>query len=231
MELLRLDQWLSRCGFCGRREARLWVRAGRVAVRGNPVRSPETRAAAADIRVDGEGLESPDGLLVAFHKPAGLVCSHDEAEGPTIYGRLPERWLRRNPPVSSVGRLDKESSGLLLLTDRGDWLHRWTSPRHGHTRRYAVEVGGVIPDEMVAAVGAGGLLLKGDDEPLRPIRMTITGPGNCVVELTEGRHRQVRRLFAAFDVLVMRLHRLDFGNYSLGDLAPGQWRFEEPPAF
>src|SRR5687767_10610568 len=114
----RLDQLLSNLGYCSRREARAWIADGRVTVRGEPADDVSQKAHAADVRVDGEPLDHPDGLLLLLHKPVGLVCSHDEREGASVYSLLPERWRRRNPVVTSVGRLDKDTSGLLLLTDQ-----------------------------------------------------------------------------------------------------------------
>src|SRR5512138_2044782 len=101
----RLDQWLANLGYCSRREARAWLEAGRVSVSGAPARDVAQKAGAADVRVDGEPLDQPDGLLLLLHKPVGLICSHDEREGPSVYSLLPERWRRRNPPVISIGRL------------------------------------------------------------------------------------------------------------------------------
>ncbi|MFM9081968.1 MAG: S4 domain-containing protein, partial [Opitutaceae bacterium] len=109
----RLDQLLANLGYCSRREARDWVSAGRVTVAGGPARDAGQRVAAGEIRIDGEPPDHPDGLLLLLHKPTGLVCSHDEREGPSVYSLLPERWRRRNPVVTSVGRLDKETSGAL----------------------------------------------------------------------------------------------------------------------
>src|SRR6185503_11561144 len=126
----RLDQILANLGYCSRREARAWVEAGRVTVRGAAASDPGQKVAPADVRVDGEPLDHPADLLLLLHKPLGLVCSHEEREGPNVYSLLPERWRRRNPVVTSVGRLDKDTSGLLLLTDQSALVHRLTSPKH-----------------------------------------------------------------------------------------------------
>src|SRR5687767_10408911 len=114
----RLDQLLSNLGYCTRREARAWVADRRVMVRGETAGNVAQKAARADVRIDGAPLDHPDGLLLLLNKPVGLVCSHDEREGKSVYSLLPERWRRRNPIVTSIGRLDKDTSGLLLLTDQ-----------------------------------------------------------------------------------------------------------------
>src|SRR5580698_3565929 len=113
----RLDQLLANLGYGSRREVRDWIEAGRVTVRGCAVSDPGTRVEAADVRIDGEPPDHPGELLIMLNKPAGRVCSHDSSEGPSVYGLLPERWQCRNPPMTSVGRLDKDTTGLLLLTD------------------------------------------------------------------------------------------------------------------
>src|SRR5262245_29705298 len=105
----RLDQILSRYGYCSRSEVAVWIRAGRVAVRGKPAIANDARAHATEVLIDGQPIEAPGGLLALFHKPAGCVCSHDGRDGPTIYELLPARWPQHHPPVTSVGRLDRDT--------------------------------------------------------------------------------------------------------------------------
>ncbi|MDP2138643.1 MAG: S4 domain-containing protein, partial [Candidatus Didemnitutus sp.] len=114
--LRRLDQLLANLGYCSRREARAWIDAGRVEVAGRVADDPGQKATDAAVRVDHEPLDHPEGLLLLVNKPLGRVCSHEEREGPNVYELLPARWRQRNPVVTSIGRLDKETSGLLLLT-------------------------------------------------------------------------------------------------------------------
>ena len=111
--MTRLDQILSSLGYCSRREARDWVKARRVTIAGAVADDPGLRVRTEQVLIDGEPLDHPEGLLLLLHKPIGLVCSHDEREGPSVYSLLPPRWRRRNPIVTSIGRLDKETSGLL----------------------------------------------------------------------------------------------------------------------
>jgi len=120
---------LASLGYGSRREAMGLVDRGNVSVRGVVVTEPEFKAVPSDVLVRGEPLEAPDGLLAMLHKPVGYICTHASDEGPTIYELLPSRWLKRNPAVTSVGRLDKDTSGLLLITDQGVLVQRWTSPK------------------------------------------------------------------------------------------------------
>ena len=220
----RLDQLLANLGYCSRREARDWVKAGRVTVDGEPARDVSRKVAAAGVRIDGEPPDHPDGLLVLLHKPVGLVCSHDPREGPAVYSLLPERWFRRNPVVTTVGRLDKETSGALLITDLPDVVHRLTSPRHKVPKVYRATVDRDLPPGLVALFAAGTLRLEGEEKPCAPAELEISGAREARLTLTEGRYHQVRRMFAAAGATVLTLHRESFGPLDLGGLAPGTWR-------
>eukprot|EP01035_Chromulina_nebulosa_P012597 gene12597-16793_t len=145
----RLDQLLASLGYCSRSEARDWVKAGAITVGGEEADDVGARVKAEDVRVDGEPLDHPDGLLLLVNKPLGLVCSHELREGPNVYSLLPERWQRRNPPVTSVGRPDKETSGLILLTDLSPLVHRLTSPKHKVPKIYRATVDRDLAPELV----------------------------------------------------------------------------------
>jgi 16S rRNA pseudouridine516 synthase len=227
----RLDQLLANLGYCSRREARAWIQAGRVTVRGTLNDDFGAKADPADVRVDGEPLDHPDGLLLLLHKPAGLVCSHDEREGPNVYSLLPERWRRRNPAVTSVGRLDKDTSGLLLLTDQSGLVHRLTAPKHKVPKVYRATVGADLPPGLVPLFASGTLLLKDEPAPCAPAELKILAPRAAELTLTEGRYHQVRRMFASQGCEVLTLHRARFGDLELGDLPPGRWRELPPGAF
>jgi len=151
----RLDQLLASLGYGTRREVRCWIESGRVSVGGSPVADSGARVDPAGVLFDGEPLDNPGGLLVLMNKPAGLVCSHSPAEGPSVYGLLPERWRRRNPPVTSIGRLDKETSGLLLLTDMSALVHRLTSPRHKVPKSYRAVLDREPPAGAEDTLGGG----------------------------------------------------------------------------
>jgi 16S rRNA pseudouridine516 synthase len=224
----RLDQWLANLGYCSRREARAWVEAGRVTVHGETATDFGAKADAVDMRVDGEPLDHPEGLLLLLHKPVGRVCSHDEHEGPSIYGLLPPRWPRRNPPVTSIGRLDKETSGLLLLTDQTSLVHRLTSPKHKVPKVYVATLASEMPADraagLIALFASGTLVLAGENAPCAPATLRLRDPRTAELILTEGRYHQVRRMFASQGFEVVTLHREQFGDLTLGALPPGQWR-------
>lgn len=224
MPVRRLDQLLANLGYCSRREAKAYLRAHAVTLGDTPLTDPARKVEAAAVRVNGEALDHPDGLLLLFHKPLGLVCSHDEREGPRVYDRLPERWRERNPVVTSVGRLDKDTSGLLLLTDQTALVHRLTSPRHHVPKTYVVTVDRDLDPALAAVFAAGTLQLDGEKQPCAPAAFSIRAPRVAELILTEGKYHQVRRMFASQGYPVLALHRERFGDLTLGELAPGQWR-------
>lgn len=222
--LLRLDQLLSRFGFCSRRESQAWIGNGLVTLNGVPLTRPEQRVDPAAVLVKGKPVDFPRGLYVAFHKPVGCVCSHNPAEGPLIYDLLPPAWMRRQPPPVTAGRLDKETSGLILLSDDGAFIHHWTSPKHDILKTYEVTVDRDLPSCLTAIFASGTLQLRDEPKPCLPAELEITGARTARLHLREGKYHQVRRMFASQGCVVTALHRTRIGPVELGDLAPGAWR-------
>jgi 16S rRNA pseudouridine516 synthase len=220
----RIDQLLASLGYCSRSDARSWVAAGAVTVHGKGVDDPSTKAWPADVQVDGEPLDHPDGLLLLLNKPTGLVCSHDLSEGPNVYSLLPPRWRQRNPQVTSVGRLDKDTSGLLLLTDQTALVHRLTSPKHKVPKVYRATLDRDAPENAAAVFAAGTLILDNEKTPCLPAALSLLSPREAELTLTEGRYHQVRRMFAAVGCTVVTLRRTRFGDLDLRDVAEGTWR-------
>jgi 16S rRNA pseudouridine516 synthase len=222
-EMRRIDQFLASLGYGSRRDVREWIEAGRVTVKGAVEMDPGKRAEPGDVRIDGEPPDHPGDLLVMLNKPAGRVCSHDPAEGPSVYGLLPERWQRRNPPVISVGRLDKETTGLLLLTDVSQLVHRLTSPKRKVPKVYRARLDRDLPAGIEEVFSGGQLLLSGDETPCAPALLTRIGSREAEVTLTEGRYHQVRRMFGTQGCTVVGLHRTQFGALEIGNLPEGSW--------
>lgn len=220
----RLDQLLSCLGYCSRREAAAIIKAGRVSVDGVVAKRADDKVDPRLVTLDGAPLEAPEGLLAALHKPVGYVCTHGEGEGQTIYELLPPRWLNRNPPVTSVGRLDKETSGLLLITDIGPFVHEHTSPKAAVEKVYEAQLDRDLDPSLVSIFASGRIMLHGEKKPCLPAKLEITGPRTARLTLTEGRYHQVRRMFASQGWHVEKLHRTRSGEYELGDLKPGEWR-------
>lgn len=220
----RLDQLLASLGYGSRSEVREAIGAGRVTVGGRPQTDPSQKAEAAAVRFDGEELDHPGGILLLLNKPAGLVCTHSADEGPTVFGLLPARWRARNPPVTSVGRLDKETTGLLLLTDQAELVHRLTSPRSKVVKVYRAVLDRAPPDGAEEAFASGTLLLSGEGRPCAPSRLARVSEREMEVALTEGRYHQVRRMFAALGCQVTALERTAFGPLSIENIPVGRWK-------
>jgi 16S rRNA pseudouridine516 synthase len=159
-----------------------------------------------------------------LHKPVGYTCSRSDA-GALVYELLPERFGRRNPILSSVGRLDKDTSGLLLFTDDGQALHRLTSPKTKLDKVYEVTLAEPLRGDEGEVFSAGTLMLDEETKPLLPAELEVISPTACRLTLHEGRYHQVRRMFAAVGNRVETLHRSRFGPLSLEGLAEGDFRF------
>lgn len=229
----RLDRLLSNMGYGTRREVQGLVRAGGVTLDGAAVSDADMRLAVGPelsqrMRVRGARLDPPPGMALMLHKPLGVTCSHKEA-GPLVYDLLPRRWRARDPAISTVGRLDKDTSGLLLLTDDGALLHRIISPRQHVAKRYVATLARPLEGHEAARFASGALMLEGDDKPLAPARLEVLSPTTARLTVTEGRYHQVRRMFAAVGNHVEALHRDSIGGLQLpDDLAAGTYRLMTP---
>ena len=217
----RIAKRLARAGVASRREAERMIEAGRVAVNGRVLASPAVNVTEADhVTVDGRPVAAAEPpRLWRYHKPPGLVTTtRDEKGRETIFDRLPAEL----PRVMTVGRLDINSEGLLLLTNDGGIKRRLELPSTGWLRKYRVRVHGVPADETLAPLRRG-LILEG--ERFQPMTVSIDRQQGAnawlTVGLREGRNREVRRALEAVGLTVNRLIRISYGPFQLGDLAPG----------
>lgn len=230
---VRLDRLLANMGYGSRREVQALVRAGAVILDGAAVQVADMKITAAPdlserMRVNGVRLDPPPGMALMLNKPLGATCSHKEA-GPLVYDLLPRRWRAREPAISSVGRLDKETSGLLLLTDDGDLLHRIISPKRHVAKRYLASLARPLEGHEAERFASGALMLDGEDKPLAPATLEPLTPTSAWLTVVEGRYHQVRRMFAAVGNHVEALHRDRVGGLDLpADLTPGQYRLMSP---
>jgi 16S rRNA pseudouridine516 synthase len=226
---LRLDRLLANLGYGSRREMQALAKNGRVTLDGTPVRDADQKVAITPglpdhLQIDGKPIDPPPGIALMLHKPLGVTCSHKEA-GPLVYDLLPTRWRMRDPAISTIGRLDKETSGLLLLTDDGGLLHRVISPKSHVAKRYRATLDRPLRGDEADTFAAGELMLEGETKPLLPAVMETLSPTEALLTLTEGRYHQVRRMFAAVGNHVTALHRESMGGLDLPtDLAAGEYR-------
>lgn len=218
----RLDKLLGHLGFGSRRELKGLIRDGRVAVDGVTVRDPGMLVdpQAVRITVDGEAVAYRRHFHVLLHKPAGVITATTDAREQTVLDLVPQELRHRG--LFPVGRLDRDTEGLLLLTTDGELGHRLLSPRYHVAKRYWAEVDGPLTASDVAAFAEGVRL--NDGYVTMPARLEIAGPQAGIVTLQEGKYHQVKRMFAACGKQVVYLKRLSMGPLELGDLPCGEAR-------
>ncbi|MCQ4165048.1 pseudouridine synthase [Tahibacter harae] len=220
---MKLLRHIANLGYGSRREVAAWFRDGRICDAQGQVLDEDARIAPELVRFDGEPLDPPPGLVLMLHKPVGYTCSTKDP-GRLVYDLLPRRYRYRDPLLSPVGRLDRDTSGLLLFTDDGGLLHRIISPRSQVPKQYEVTLAQDLRGDEAALFASGSLLLEAEKTPLLPAEMDVLGPRQARLTLHEGRYHQVRRMFAATGNHVVALHRSQVGELALDGLEAGQWR-------
>lgn len=225
MKLVRL---IANLGYGSRKDVAWMFREGRVTDAQGEVLYADDKVAHEQIRIDGEPLDPPPGMVLMMHKPVGYTCSRKDP-GRVVFDLLPPRYRMRDPALSTVGRLDRDTSGLLLFTDDGALLHRIISPRANVTKVYAAELANDLRGDEGELFASGRMMLESETEPLEPARLEVLGPRRARLAITEGRYHQVRRMFAAVGNHVDALHRVSIGGLVLDEgLAPGAWRMLAP---
>ncbi|HVI24672.1 MAG TPA: pseudouridine synthase [Xanthomonadaceae bacterium] len=220
---MKLVKLLANLGYGSRKEVARLFREGRVTDAAGEVLYADDAVAHADVRVDGDLLDPAPGMLLMLHKPLGYTCSTTDP-GRVVYDLLPPRFRLRRPVLSTIGRLDRDTSGLLLMTDDGALLHRIVSPRTQLPKVYEATLAQDLRGDEAALFASGTLLLESERTPLAPARLEAIGPRHARLTLTEGRYHQVRRMFAAVGNHVEALHRPRVGGLGLDGLAAGAWR-------
>ena len=218
----RLDKLLAATGRWSRKEAKALVKAGRVRVAGVLPQGPEDKVTpGTPVTVDGRLVETETFTYLMLHKPAGVLTATEDSRQRTVLDLLPPELRKRG--LSPVGRLDKDTEGLLLLTDDGELAHRLLSPKYHVDKRYFARVDGPLDQADVDAFAAGMTL--GDGLMCLPAGLEPLAEGTCIVTLREGKFHQIKRMFEARERTVTRLTRLTFGSLTLDPaLEPGTWR-------
>lgn len=219
---MRLDRYLAEYADLSRKEARRAIHNGWVEVDGQPVHDHGLEiATGVQVRLDGQPIAPRLPRYWMLHKPLGYVCSTADPHNPTVLGLLPEG---ERDELHSAGRLDSDTTGLVLLTDDGQWSHRVTSPRHAHFKRYRVQLAQALSAAQAQHLRTG-VWLHGEDKPTLPAKLEFLQPDCILLAIQEGRYHQVKRMLAAVDNQVIGLHREAVGAVELDpQLAPGQAR-------
>lgn len=219
---LRLDKLLSQSTGLSRSQVKAIVHSDVVQVDGTVVRDTGLIVQATqEVLLDGDVIEWPRERYVMLHKPAGYVCSTDEPGHPLVAELIEAPWAAK---LHSAGRLDSDSTGLVLLTSDGQWSHALTSPRRGCVKTYTLRVKHPLEPSLIQRF-AEGIVLCDEAKPTLPAELEILDPHSARVRISEGRYHQVKRMFAACGNRVEALHRDAIGTLVLdAQLQPGEWR-------
>lgn len=221
----RLNKYLALQLGISRREADELIEKGSVTINGASAVLGARVADSDTISVKGKSLDrtKTDFIYLMLHKPVGYVCSRKrQGESPTIYELLPEIYHTLKP----VGRLDRDSSGLILLSNDGDFAFRMTHPSFSKTKVYEVELDSELAPLHQQMIGDYGVTLEDGTSKLQLMRLSDTNRTEWQVTMSEGRNRQIRRTFASLGYTVTKLHRTQFGNYSLDDIKKGEYKLD-----
>ena len=221
----RIDAHLSSLGYCTRGEAKKFLRIFEVLVKDKRIFDPSLKAYHDDIKIDKEPIDA-ETITILMNKPDGFICSHNDA-GSLIYSLIPQRWNRRNPKISTVGRLDVDTTGAIILTDDGDLNHKLTSPKSDIIKIYEATLAEPLKGNEAQIFASGELMLNGEKKPLLPAKLEVITSTQVRLEIVEGKYHQVKRMFAAVGNRVVKLHRLNFAGFEVEDLKEGEYKFIE----
>ncbi|HEY7752929.1 MAG TPA: pseudouridine synthase [Steroidobacteraceae bacterium] len=214
---MRLNKFISERGICSRREADAWIAAGRVTVNGRPGELGTRVAEGDDVQVDGKPLpERRRAVYLALNKPRGVTCTTER----DVPGNIVD-FVGHRQRIFPIGRLDKDSEGLILLTNDGDIVNEILRVEHGHEKEYEVTVDRPVTPAFLSMMAAG---VRIGGEKTKPCAVTRTGPASFRIVLTQGLNRQIRRMCSALGWRVRSLRRVRIMHIRLGALASGRWR-------
>jgi 16S rRNA pseudouridine516 synthase len=220
---MKLVKLIANLGYGSRKDVSQMFRAGRITDPDGEVLYADDVVPHESIRIDDEPLDPAAGLILMLNKPLAVTCSRKDP-GRVVYDLLPPRYNVRTPVLSSVGRLDRDTTGLLLFTDDGALLHRIISPKAQVSKVYEATLAQDLRGDEAELFASGTLLLESEKEPLAPAILEVLGPRHALLTVTEGRYHQVRRMFAATGNHVETLQRIAVGGLTLGELPLGEWR-------
>lgn len=220
---MKLVKHISNLGYGSRKEVTQMFRQGRISDAVGDVLYADDVTTHENIRVDEEPLDPPSGMLLMLHKPAGYTCSTKD-KGRLVYDLLPDRFRIRSPVLAPIGRLDKETTGLLLLTDNGDLLHRIISPKNKLPKVYEATLASPLRGDEVELFASGQMILETENTALAPAVLKPISELVAQLTIIEGRYHQIRRMFAAVGNHVVNLHRSEIGALNLGSLAAGEYK-------
>ena len=220
---MKLVKHISNLGYGSRKEVTHMFRQGRISDAKGDVLYADDVTTHENIRVDEVPLDPPSGMLLMLNKPAGYTCSTKD-KGRLVYDLLPDRFRIRSPVLAPIGRLDKETTGLLLLTDDGALLHRIISPKNKLPKVYEATLASPLRGDEIELFASGQMMLETESTALAPAVLRPISELVAQLTIIEGRYHQIRRMFAAVGNHVVNLHRSEIGSLNLGSLAAGEYK-------
>ncbi len=221
---MKLVKLLANLGYGSRKETQRLIRSGAITDAAGNLLGENDLPPHGQIRFRGEELDPPAPLVIMLNKPDGYTCSSDDP-GSTIYDLLPERFSLRNPGLNPIGRLDKDTTGFLLMTDDGKLLHKIIHPKSNCLKVYQATLDRPLEGHEGELFASGTLVLNSETRPLLPATLEVLGEKEARITLHEGRYHQVRRMFAAAGNHVLELKRISIGGLQMpADLEVGDWR-------
>ncbi len=219
---MRLDKLLSSSTTFTRSQAKIAIAKGKVKVDGETVKNAAQKVAEdALVEYMGVSIKKPTTRYIMFHKPAGVVCANSDSDHQTVFDNM---FLPRVETLHIAGRLDIDTTGLLLITDDGQWSHRITSPKHNHEKSYLIDLDTPITDKQIQIL-TEGVQLKAEEKRCLPAKIDILSEQKIRMTITEGKYHQVKRMMAAVGNHVEKLHREQIGSIKLDEnLKEGEWR-------
>jgi len=219
---MRLDKLIASSTAFSRAQAKGIIRGGKITVNGKIAKSGSLKLDDdAVVEYMGVAITKPEPQYIMFHKPAGVVCANVDEDHETVFDKL---FLPRMDTLHIAGRLDIDTTGLLLITDDGQWSHKITSPKHEHEKTYLVDLDSPITEKQIRILSEG-VQLKNEAKRSLPAKVEKLDDKKATITISEGKYHQVKRMFAAVENHVVKLHRKQIGKIILDlELAPGEWR-------
>lgn len=219
---IKFERMLQSQGFGSRKYCRSLIEAGRVEINGQLNTSPQAELDISNLSftVDCVNWDYRDKVYLLLHKPAGYECSRNPQHHPSVLSLLPNQLVERG--IQCVGRLDEDTTGLLLLTDDGPWLHQLTHPKRHVPKRYLITLKHSCDEAQLRQL-RDGVLLHGETEPCRAQDLEVRGEKSLAMTIEQGKYHQVKRMLAAAGNRIQALHRERFGQLTLSQLQPAEW--------
>ena len=222
MNKIKIGKFLSSKGYGSRKEIKEAIKNKMISEDNVIIENFNSLVNPRKVLVKGEKVEFYDKINIVINKPKGYVCTRSGIN--SIFQLLPKIWLNRKPKVNTAGRLDKDTSGMLIITDDGNFLHKIISPKYKLSKVYKVKVEKKISINVKQIFESGGLIIKNEKKPCKPVLFNQIDSFNVILTMHEGKYHQIKKMFSMCDNKVVELSRIQLGSLSIENLKLGTWR-------